>query len=81
MAMYPLTGQAGERRGQSGPLGFLLVFALVVAATTLIVALRGQSAALVALGDSDVQRVDLSTGRENSYRPRIASMGLIKVVG
>jgi hypothetical protein len=37
--MYPLSGQAGQRRGQSGPLGFLLVFALVIAATTLIVAL------------------------------------------
>ena len=37
--MHPLSGQAGQRRGQSGPLGFLLVFALVIAATTLIVAL------------------------------------------
>jgi len=37
--MYPLSGQAGQRRGQSGPIGFLLVFALVIAATTLVVAL------------------------------------------
>lgn len=89
--MHPLSGQADQRRGQSGPLGFLLVFALVIAATTLIVALGAgtiggtqdaldgeraekamtqldSQAALVALGNSDVQRVDLSTGREHSYR-------------
>ena len=88
--MYPLSGQAGKRRGQAGPLGFLLVFALVIAATTLIVALGAgaiggtqetldkeraekamtqldSQAALVALGNSDVQRVDLSTGQENTY--------------
>jgi len=86
------SGQGDQRqlRAQSGPLGFLLVFALVIAATTLIVALgasaiggtqdtldeeRAEKAmtqldsqtALVALGNSDVQRVDLSTGSEGTY--------------
>jgi len=69
-------------------LGLLLVFALVIAATTLVVALgagaidstQGQldaertekamtqldsQAALVALGDSNVQRVDISSGSSN----------------
>src|SRR6056297_278491 len=88
--MHPLSGQADQQRGQSGPLGFLLVFALVIAATTLIVALGAgtiggtqdaldgeraekamtqldSQAALVALGNSGVQRIDLSTGRESNY--------------
>jgi len=90
--MFTCTGQGGQRRhrAQSGPLGFLLVFALVVTATTLIVALGtgtiggtqdaldeeraekamtqlDSQAALVALGNSEVQRIDLSTGRDTGY--------------
>ncbi|MBX0303651.1 DUF7289 family protein [Haloarcula salinisoli] len=91
--MLLCSGQGDQRqpRAQSGPLGFLLVFALVIAATTLIVALGAgaiggtqetldeeraekamtqfdSQAALVALGNSQVQRVDLSSGRANSYQ-------------
>ncbi|MFC6757652.1 hypothetical protein ACFQER_14540 [Halomicroarcula sp. GCM10025894] len=90
--MLTCSGQGDQRqpRAQAGPLGFLLVFALVIAATTLIVALGSgaiggtqetldeeraekamtqldSQAALVALGNSQVQRVDLSSGRANSY--------------
>jgi len=90
--MFACSGQGDKRqlRGQSGPLGFLLVFALVVTATTLIVALGtgtiggtqdaldeeraekamtqlDSQAALVALGNSQVQRIDLATGLETSY--------------
>ncbi|WP_324662752.1 DUF7289 family protein [Haloarcula sediminis] len=90
--MLACPGQDDQRqlRAQSGPLGFLLVFALVIAATTLIVALGAgaidgtqetldtertektmtqldSQAALVALGNSQRQRVDLSTGQDNTY--------------
>ncbi len=90
--MLTCSGQGDQRqpRAQAGPLGFLLVFALVIAATTLIVALGSgaiggtqetldeeraekamtqfdSQAALVALGNSDVQRVDLSSGGTNAY--------------
>ena len=90
--MLACSGQGDQRRcrAQSGPLGFLLVFALVIAATTLIVALGAgaidgtqetldaertektltqldSQAALVALGNSERQRVDLATGQDNTY--------------
>ncbi|WP_262178429.1 DUF7289 family protein [Haloarcula laminariae] len=90
--MLACSGQGDQRRlrAQSGPLGFLLVFALVIAATTIIVALGAgaidgtqetldtertektmtqldSQAALVALGNSQRQRVDLATGRDSTY--------------
>jgi hypothetical protein len=90
--MHSPSGQGHKRqqRGQSAPLGLLLVFALVIAATTLIVALgagsisdtQGQldsertekaltqldsQAALVALGSSQVQTVDISAAGSSNY--------------
>lgn len=84
-------GSSGRRRAQSGPLGLLLVFAMVVASTTALVALGAgavadsesrldvsrtekamtqfdSQAALVALGQSSVQRVDLSRAGTQNYR-------------
>ncbi|MBV0924614.1 hypothetical protein KTS45_10435 [Halomicroarcula limicola] len=88
--MHRGSGTTGARRGQTGPLGLVLVFALVIASTTALVAFGATAitdtqdrldsermektmtqldsqAALVALGDSEVQQVDISVPGRQGY--------------
>ena len=90
--MYSNGGHPNQRqqRAQSGPLALLLVFAVIVAATTIVVALGAgaltgsqerlgaeraektltqldSQAALVALGDSNVQTVDIAAAGTGQY--------------
>ena len=84
-------GQRADSRGQSGPLGLALVFAVMIVTTTAVVAIGADSiastrdqldlerteksmtqldseVALVALGQSKVQQVDLSAAESSRYR-------------
>lgn len=84
-------GTFGGNRGQSAPLGLLLVFAIMIASTTVVVALGADAigetqsqldaertqksltqfdsqAAMVALGQSRTQQVELTSVDSNEYR-------------